>query len=330
MMQFRSILVALGREGDDPSPILARSVMLARCFNARIEMFLCEAQRAFELQHQYDSGDRDRLRQSGVAKLRAWVERLWKSLDVNDVPVTVDVVYETPLYEAISRKAKQSKAELVVRGIGTGAKCTFSVSDYDLVCSCPAPLLLTRGKPWRSSPTVAAAVDISGDESPERIRVILAAAGSMAEHCGAALELLYAGRFDNAPPAAEQAQRELLSARAAAADVHPLQLHVLNGDAARAIPEFVARRGYDLLVLGALTHRRVMTAQVGALTGKLVETVDCDLLLVKPSSSEGRRGLVRSVRVRASHTADYRPFGTSCRGCVVGQALGNSASALRR
>jgi universal stress protein E len=202
------------------------------------------------------------------------------------VPVTVDVVYATPLYEAISRKARQSKADLVVRGIGTGARCTFSVSDYDLVCSCPAPLLLTRGKRWRSSPTVAAAVDISGDESPDRIHTILVAAGNIAGRCGAALEVLYAGRFDNAPPGAEQAQRELLSARAAAADVRPLKMHLLNGDAARAIPEFVARCGYDLLVLGALTHRRVMTAQIGALTGRLVETVDCDLLLVKPISSD--------------------------------------------
>ena len=288
MTQIKLILVALGCEGDDVSPILARSVMLARCFNARIEIFLCEAERAFELQHQYDSDDSDSVRKSDVAKLRAWVDRLWSSIDVNDVPVTMDVVYETPLYEAISRKAKQSKADLVVRGTGTGAKCSFSVSDYDLVCTCPAPLLLTRGRPWRPSPTVAAAVDISGDESPERIRTILTAAANMAKRCGAGLELLYAGRFDDALPGAEQAQRELLSAQAAAVDIHPLKMHVLNGDAARAIPEFVARCGYDLLVLGALTHRRVMTAQVGALTGRLVQTVDCDLLLVKPSSSERR------------------------------------------
>ena len=282
MTQIRSILVALGREGD-PSASLARSVMLARCFNARIEIFLCEAERAFELRHQYYADESDRVRQLGVARSRAWVERLWKSLDVNDVPATIDVVYETPLSEAISRKAKQSKADLVVRGIGTGAKCTFSVSDYDLVCGCPVPLLLTRGRPWGSAPTVAAAVDISGDESPERIRTILVAAASMAERCGAALELVYAGRSDEVAPGGEQAQRELI-ARATAAGVHPLEMHVLNGDAARAIPEFVGRRGYDLLVLGALTHRRVMTAQVGALTGRLVETVDCDLLLVKPSS----------------------------------------------
>ena len=164
-MQIRSILVALGREGD-PSLILAKAVMLARCFKARVEIFVCDTESAFELQHEYDADDNDRVRQSGLAKLRAWTERLWQSLDVNDIPVTLDVVYETPLYEAISRKAKCARADLVVRGIGTGAKCKFGVSDYDLVWSCPVPLLLTRGRPWRSAPTVAAAVDISGEESP--------------------------------------------------------------------------------------------------------------------------------------------------------------------
>lgn len=284
-MQIRSILVALGREGD-PSLILAKAVMLARCFKARVEIFVCDTESAFELQHEYDADDNDRVRQSGLAKLRAWTERLWQSLDVNDIPVTLDVVYETPLYEAISRKAKCARADLVVRGIGTGAKCKFGVSDYDLVWSCPVPLLLTRGRPWRSAPTVAAAVDISGEESPERIRTNLIAAGTMAERCGTALELVYAARSGDGSPAAGQAQRELLAALAAAAGVHPLKMHILNGDAASAIPEFVTRCGYDLLVIGALTHRRALTAQVGALTSKLVEMVDCDLLLVKPTSSD--------------------------------------------
>jgi universal stress protein E len=284
MPPVKLILVALGRE-DNPAPILAKAATLARCFHARIEIFLCEAERAFALQHQYDAGDSDRLRRSDVARLRAWMDRMWKSLDISDVPVSTDVVYETPLCEAINHRTRRIKPGLVIRGIGIGTVRTFSVSDYDLVSSCPAPLLLTRGRPWREPPRAAAAIDVSGDESPEHTRTILLAAQSMAEQCGATLELVYAQRSDQVPGAGEQAQRELLAARAADAGVRPLRMHVLKGDAARVIPEFVARGGYDLLVLGALTHRPGVAAQVGALTGMLVETVDCDLLLVKPPGS---------------------------------------------
>lgn len=285
MIEFRSILVALGREGD-PSQVLLGAAKLARCLNARIEIFLCDAERAFALQHQYDTEGRERLGEAALGKSRAWLERLWKSLDVTDVPATMEAVYETPLFEAVCRKARRSNSDLVIRGIGAGAVSTFSVSDYDLVYACPAPLLLTRGRPWPPKPNVAVAVDISGDESPERAATILGVAGRIASACGASLELLYASQLANAKADALQGKRDLLSARAAAANVHPDEVHVLSGDPARAIPELIARRGYDLLVLGATTHRRASTAQVGTLTQRLIETVECDLLLVKPTAAD--------------------------------------------
>jgi len=282
MTQIKSILVALGREGD-PVAVLRRSVMLARRFNASIEIFLCEAERAYALQHQYDVGNSDAVRRASLTKLRAWMERMWSFLDVNDVAVTMEAVYETPLCEAISRKVKHSKPDLVIRGIGANGVSTFSVADLDLARSCSAPLLLTRGKPWRSTLSVAAALDISGEESPELIHAILRAAKTVAAGCGASLEVLYASPFDSAAADAVKAHRESLCSYAASAGVRPDQVHIVMGDPVRSIPEFVAQQCYELLVLGALTHRKTMTALVGTLTGRLIESVRCDLLLVSCS-----------------------------------------------
>jgi len=46
---------------------------------------------------------------------------------------------------------------------------------------------------------------------------------------------------------------------------------------------FAAHR-YDVLVLRAVTHREGLAPLVGSLTGKLVELLDCDFILVKPSA----------------------------------------------
>jgi universal stress protein E len=281
MLQVKSILVALGREGD-PEAILARAVTLARRFNAGLEIFLCEAEGAYALQHQYDVGSSDAARRSGLSRLNAWLQRLWNSLQVNDVPVSLEAVYESPLCEAVRRKVDHTKPDLVIRGVGGQAGSTFSVSDFDLVRCCPGLLLLTRGRPWKASPSVAAAVDISGEESPELIRTILRAAGQIAAHSDAALEVFYAGRFENASADVQSHERSLLG-HAAAADVHPCRAHVVIGEPPSAIPKFVAQQGYELLVLGALTHSTSVTAPVGTLTGRLLETVDCELLLVKPA-----------------------------------------------
>jgi nucleotide-binding universal stress UspA family protein len=102
--------------------------------------------------------------------------------------------------------------------------------------------------------------------------------------------VLYASPFDNAAPDAVKAHRESLCSYAAGAGVRPDQVHIVMGDPVRSIPEFVAEQRYELLVLGALTHRKTMTALVGTLTGRLIESVKCDLLLVNCSHlrSSGR------------------------------------------
>jgi len=280
MRQINSILIVLSREGE-PSQVIKRGLMLARLFHAPIDLFLCEAECAYALEHQYLARDLDAARRASLAKSRAWTERLWRSLDVNDVSVSMEAVCESPLYEAVRRKVQRSKPGLVIRGIGTEDHSTFSVSDSDLVRSCPVPLLLTRGKPWEGAPSVAAALDVSGADSPELARTILLAANDISQICGGSLGVVYASRFEAAPPDAPQAARILLASRAAAADVHARDVHVVIGDPVTAIPEFVARHSYEILVLGALTHRHSMPALLGALTGRLIETVGCDLLLVR-------------------------------------------------
>jgi universal stress protein E len=291
MRPVNSILIVLSREGD-PSKVIQRGVRLARCFKAHIELFLCEAECAYVLEHQYHAGGIDAARRASLAKSRAWLERIWRSLDVSDLSVSMEAVCETPQYEAVRRKVERSRPDLVIRGIGRGSDCTFSASDADLVRTCPAPLLLTRGRPWKSRPTVAAALDISGADSPELIRTILLAAEGITEACGASLELVYAMRPEGARSDAPlRSARDLLTDRAAAVEVHPREAHVLIGEPVSAISEFVAEHSCDFVVLGALTHRDSMTALVGTLTGYLVETLECDLLLVRPPSEAAAAAL---------------------------------------
>jgi universal stress protein E len=59
------------------------------------------------------------------------------------------------------------------------------------------------------------------------------------------------------------------------------RVHVLDGDPEQVLPAFAAGRHYDVLMLGALTHRPSITPLVGTLTSRLVDALDCDFILVK-------------------------------------------------
>jgi len=55
----------------------------------------------------------------------------------------------------------------------------------------------------------------------------------------------------------------------------------LRGDPDSELPALVARKRYDVLALGAPTHRRGLVALAGGLSSKLVDATDSDLLLVR-------------------------------------------------
>ncbi len=284
MRSVESILVALDRKRN-AKRVVAKAVVLARCLGARLELFIDNAECAYVQSHQYDSSVLASARESCLAESRTYLEEMWRSLAVNDVKVRVDAACESPGYEAIVRKVRQCLPDLVIRGTDEGARGAGRVldaGDWDLVRTCPAPLLLTCGTPWKSSPAIAAAVDISGEETPALTRAILRAASQFATNCGGAVDVIYAHSLEHASPEMLDSDRAVLAERAREADVESSGLFVIGGEPARAIPQFAARHGYDLLVLGALTHRKAPTALVGTLTGQLIETLDADILLVKP------------------------------------------------
>jgi len=276
-----SILVALDR-GAASRQTLLKAISVARRFGARLQLFLCDAERAYVLHHQYDVRAAGAVLKSAVGEAHEFLQNLWNSLAADDVRVDFDAASESPLCEAIVHKVRRSHPDLVIRAIGadgTGQGSTLTATDFELVRTCQAPLLLTHGRPWSPTPQFAAAIDISGDEQPQLTQSVLHSADVFASHCGASLDLVYGAGDADAGRDAEL--RDALRVRAQEVQARTRALHVVGGDTARVLPEFIAAHGYDLVALGALTHHKALTALVGTFTGRLIERADCDFLLVK-------------------------------------------------
>ncbi|HUN25767.1 MAG TPA: universal stress protein [Steroidobacteraceae bacterium] len=284
MDAIRSILVALDRDCEC-RPVITRALSLARLLHARLELFVCDAEHAYVQRHQYDARAAALAPDQGISEALRDLHELWRSLGAADVEVSFDAVWESPQYEGIVRRVRRSRIDLVIRGIGAAAAGgTLAANDWELVRTCPVPLLLTRGKRWPAQPAVAAAIDISGEESAGLTRAVLSAGQRMACACGGSLEILYATQLDEPAGETLAANRRALAQRAREAQVEARELHVVRGEPASALPAFAARQHYDLIALGALTHRKALTALVGTLTGRLIDSLDCDFLLVKSPS----------------------------------------------
>jgi universal stress protein E len=279
----KSILVVVERTGN-VSALMSKSLGLARPFGARLELFLCDSEQAYVLGHAYDREGIRAAQAASVATARRYLSELRESTDADDVEIAIDAQCESPLYESVVRKVLRSTPDMVIKVIaGADAKKHGmpDPNDWQLMRTCPVPLMLSGERAWRDPPRFAAAVDVSEGESADVARRVMEAAVMLAEVFGAELHVLY-GESASAPQSA--ARLEKLRRLCDEAGVAPERTHVLHGQPERTLPVFAREQSYDALVLGALAHRSAGTTPVGTLTSTLLDALDCDFVLVKPPS----------------------------------------------
>jgi universal stress protein E len=284
MEKLTSILVVMD-PADESRHVLAKAIVLARHFKARLELFLCDSEHAYSLRHAYDVSGVERARQECLAEAGRFLEAVRRSV-AEDIPISLQVACESPLYEGVVHRALEARPDLVIKsaaGQHSLRRFTLDANDWQLARTCPVPLMLTRGRPWSAQPKFAAAVDVATQGGADLARSILHTAGYLALGCRAGLDVVYSER-KGAERADQAAHAATLTRLVREFSIGKEQMHLLQGDAEQMLPAFAKQRRYDVLVLGALTQRRGLSALVGSLTSRLVDNLDCDFVLVKPDT----------------------------------------------
>ncbi len=308
MKDLTSILVVLDRSARD-TLLVTKALVLARELNARIELFSCDAEHPYLLQHAYERGAIDAARQNSIADLYDRLRRFSHLATAQNVAVSIDVVCESPLYEGIVHKVFRSCPDLVMKAAaseGSAGPPALDSSDWQLVRTCPVPLMLSRGGTWSPRPRFVAAVDVSR-ETPGLLERILRSAAYLSAGCRGELDLVFSERSgDDAPTGKAHATklRKLSQELHLGAD----RVWALAGDPAATLPAFVAKQRPDVLVLGALTHQRPAPGLVGTLTRKLIDTLNCDFILLRPGLFEFPvHGRSEDARIAKARRDSYLP-----------------------
>jgi universal stress protein E len=274
---------------DETRHVVAKAMVLARHFRARVELFLRATSR----------GD--------VAGGLEHLESIRRSI-AEDVTVTSHVGKSRPLHEAIVKRVREAHPDLVIKsaaGRHPLRRFTLDANDWQLARTCPVPLMLTRGRPWSAVGRFAAAIDASDTRNASLARSILQTAGFLTLGCGGQLDVVYSE--PHATDLAEAARgRESLERLVNEFRVGRESRHILQGNAEETLPGFAAKQGYDVMVLGALTRRSTLTALVGTLTSRLVDALDCDFVLVRALDHHQVFAHDHFARIELAHAVDQR------------------------
>ena len=282
MEKLTSILVVA--EGlDSGTKILDKTAILARHFGARIELLVGET--------------RDSQGFADLCNARGYEE------------VVLCSVFRSgqSLNDVILRRVFERSPDLVVKmpaNAGGSIRGKASHEDLELAGACPVPLVLMGERPWNNPVKIAAAVDVSNEDDSALVRSIIHAAGFLNLGCEGELDVLYSER--------EKRDEVLRMSRAVRLARLVREFHVggerlrhLEGAPENTLPVVAASGEYDILVLGAISHREGISAALHAsVTRRVLSEFGGDVVLVPASVSAAGRTESALPKSRAASGRD--------------------------
>jgi nucleotide-binding universal stress UspA family protein len=198
-----------------------------------------------------------------------------------------------PAETLLVRHAMERRPDLVIKTAASAhplRRWTLEPTDRWLASECPVPVLLVGDRPWNGSLHMAAAVDVADFDSERFARAILQSAGFLALGCRARLDVLYSEREAND----ERLRMErIVKLAQLVREFHIAgeRLQRFDGAPEHTLPRIIEARQYDVMVIGAITHRPGIGAWFETLSSKLATATSGDLLLVKPDERAAWRGV---------------------------------------
>ena len=277
-MEKLTHILAVLEEPATAGMVLHKAAALARSFDASLELLVIDPLPANDMKAQC------------------------AALGYADITLRVASLVGRRLDTVILDDLRMRLPDLVVKfrcGRQPLRRYTLADSDWRLARECPVPLMLVEGKPWATPMRFAAAVDVSDAATLAVARAVLHTAGFLTLGSRGFLDVLYTEReLHDETLRMERAVKLAQLVREFHVGCERLQM--FDGVPEKKLPPLISARQYDVLLLGAVSHRARLSGMICPLTSRLTEATPGDVVLVncKPAQSDS---------ARLSRLADFSP-----------------------
>jgi universal stress protein E len=302
---IRRILVAVKQVRRRASPTLEKAAALARALDADLELFHAISQPLAIDALMFAGEDVEKFKADERARYVKGLDAMAEPLRQRGLKVTVAADWDYPAHQAIVRRARRSRADLIVAERHAGkhvAPWVLRYNDWELLRNSPVPVLLVKTRRPYGRVRVLAAVDPSHAfaKTAGLDNHILRAAVGISGAARGQLQVVhaYVPSLLDVPPAelteadaparivghAASLARRRLTATLRAARLGRLpdaRRHLVARHPVDAIPQLVKALGIDIVVMG-LARSGLKRLLIGNTAEQLVDELPCDLLIIKP------------------------------------------------
>ncbi|NLY12743.1 MAG: universal stress protein [Gammaproteobacteria bacterium] len=304
-MEFHQLLVVIDPTSGDSQPSLERATWLAQRSNAAVELLLCEYNSALDGGYFFDGPAQHKARESLLQNRTKWLEKLAQPLRDAGITVTTEARWGKPLHTMVLQRVEELKPDLVLRDAHSHSllqRLFFNNTSWQLIRHCPAPLWLVRDGEWKGE-RVCAAVDPvhSADTTAALDHLLVQATRRIEQDLGMQADYIHSyaplprtmvfdselvAAYDQYVERSAKQHRDAFEKLMVDYPVEKAHRHLLEGFPEESIPNFVKERGVDLLVMGAISRGNLENALIGNTAERVLEAVQTDLLVIKPSRSK--------------------------------------------
>lgn len=303
MSHIKQILVIVEPTASE-HPALTKAAVLAETFKARLELFVCDTKAARQLR--WLSHAQAHPGEPFPLNIKAMLESLAAPLRARGLDVTTETQCADPLHAGLIDRIRHTNADLVVKDThhhSLAQRTLLTNTDWQLIRTCPVPLLLTKSSPWAASPRILAAVDPGHvNDKPEMLdHWIIEHAALFAQRLAGELHVLHvylpmaivSAATAAVPPLTaamtpedlaieERARRKLLANLVADYEVAAENIHLELGGPGQVLPRAAGALHADVLTMGAIARSGLKRIFVGSTAEDVLERLPCDALIVKP------------------------------------------------
>lgn len=306
MARIRRILVAVKELEARSLPAVLKAAQLGRAYGAQLELFHALTMPLYaDLYKQPWNALEQEVKQRARSRLESIADRLRQ----HSLKVSVCVEWDAPAYEAIVRRARQIRADLIVVSRYAGrhtAPALMRLTDWELVRLSPLPVLLVKNPHAYRHPGVLVAIDPRhAFAKPVQLdKIILRMGQSLSKSLGGALHAVHA--YARVPlltapahamkasayvrierEAAHSAQRSferaLRSTRVARS-----RRYLVAADPIGGILEASRRSRSAIVVMGAISRSGFKRLLIGNTAERILDELKSDILVVKPAKFPDR------------------------------------------
>lgn len=295
----KSILVVIsGRRKTHEA--LERALLFATDQDVHLHIFNSIYEPVMELTDVMSSDHRKEMKKQYIADRTLYMDDIAAALTKKSIKSSVHVAWHRELHEAIESAALELKPDLVIKRISADAHSLnpFAMPvDRHLLRYCPAPLMLVKNAQWFRGPIIAAVEPQASDQKHVALNnAVIDYAKLLGKMTDNSVRVVSSYIVPSMSPAIglpgvdydlirkdtfkfyEQKMQTLVATH----NIALRDMHIIEGHANRAIPNFVEQIHGQLVVLGTVGRTGLSAAFIGNTAEHVLAELSCEVLAIQP------------------------------------------------